>query len=164
MIHKLWSIHSLIFFLLSFPQLRRQTTHVRINHAITSAVKTIPVLMEEHAPNCANTPNKSSTVHARLDMLENSVRKILLFLNLASSYNSRLRTQYNQMYTPCMIQQRRRCTKLSVISLLKLDSFGLYSSPSAFPTKTISRTRSFTRITQWTRTLSSGTSFACHCR
>ena len=110
-----------------FPS--RRTTHAQVNHVITSAVKTIPVLTEEHAPNCANTPNKSSTARARFKIMANSARKI--FLNLASSYNSRLRTQYNQMYTPCMIQQRRRCTKPSVISLLKLDSFGLCSSPSA---------------------------------
>ena len=103
--------------------------HVQINPAVTSAVKTIPVLTEGRASNCATTPNKSSTAHARFKTMANSVTKI--FLDLASSYNSRLRTRYNLVYTPCMIQQGRRCTKPSVILLLKLDSFGLCSSPSA---------------------------------
>ena len=53
----------------------RDTTHVQINHAETSAVKTIPVLMKEHAPSCATTPNKSSTAHARLDTLEDCEKK-----------------------------------------------------------------------------------------
>ena len=103
--------------------------HVQINPAVTSAVKTIPVLTEELASNSATTPNESSTAHARFKTMANSVRKLLL--NLASSYNSRLRTRHNLMYTPCTIQQGTRCTKPSVILLLKLDSFGLCSSPSA---------------------------------
>ena len=53
----------------------RCTIHVQINHAVRSAVKTIPVLMEGHAPSCATTPNTSSTAHAPMDFLENSVRK-----------------------------------------------------------------------------------------
>ena len=53
----------------------RHTTHVQINHAVTGAVKTIPVLMEEHAPSCATTPNKSSTAHAPKDFLESCVKR-----------------------------------------------------------------------------------------
>ena len=65
---------SCIFENLPFFSLRH-TTHVQINHAETSAARRIPVLMEEHAPSCATTPNKSSTAHARLDMLEDSCEK-----------------------------------------------------------------------------------------
>ena len=58
----------------------RHTTHVQINHAVKSAVRRIPVLMEGHAPSCATTPNKSSTAHAPKDFLESSVkRKVLHF-------------------------------------------------------------------------------------
>ena len=116
----------------------RHTTHVQINHAVTGAVKTIPVLMEEHAPSCATTPNKSSTAHARLDMLEDSVRRKVL-VHLASSYNSKQRSPKILLYTPCMIPQASLFTKPSVILLLKQDSFGLCSSPSAWQTTTISR-------------------------
>jgi len=88
----------------------------------------MPVLMGEHAPSCANTPNKSSTAHAPMDFLESSVKKVL---HLASSYNSKQRRQNVLLYTLCMILQASLSTKLSVISLLKMGSFGLYSIPSA---------------------------------
>ena len=101
---------------------------MQINNAETGAVLTIPVLMEEHAPSCATTPNKSSTAHAPKDFLESSVRKVL---HLASSYNSKQTSQNVLLYTVCMILQASLSTKLSVISLLKMDSFGLCSSPSA---------------------------------
>ena len=107
----------------------RHTTHVQINHAETSAARRIPVLMEEHAPSCATTPNKSSTAHARLDMLEDSVRRKVL--HLASSYNSKQRSPKILLYTPCMTPKASLSTKPSVILLLKMDSFGLCSSPSA---------------------------------
>ena len=42
----------------------RHTTHVQISHAVTGAVRRIPVLMEGHALSCGATPNKSSTAHA----------------------------------------------------------------------------------------------------
>ena len=126
---------------------------MQINHAVTSAVRRIPVLMEGHAPSCTTTPNKSSTAHTRLDMLENFVgrRKVL---HLASSYNSKQRSQIilHTMYDPAVTLS----TKPSAISLLQMDSFGLYSSPSALPANTISRLSPFSKITQW-----SETSFAC---
>ena len=124
----------------------RHTTHVQINHAITGAVKTIPVLMEEHAPSCATTPNKSSTAHAPKDFLESCVKRKVQ--HLASSYNSKKRSRKILLYTPCMIPQASLSSKLSVISLLKMDSFGLCLSPSALQTKPISRTSNFTKITQ----------------
>ena len=107
----------------------RCTMHVQINHAVTSAVKTIPVLMEEHAPNCATTSNKSSTAHASMDFLENSVRRKVP--HRVSSYNSKQGRQKGLLYTPCMILQASLSTKPSVISLLKMESFELCSSPSA---------------------------------
>ena len=70
-----------------------------------------------------------------MDFLESSVRNVL---HLASSYNSKWASQKVLLYTLCTVLQASLSTKLSVISLLKLDSFGLCSSPSALPTKTIS--------------------------
>ena len=137
----------------------RHTRHVQMNHAVTSAVKRIPVLMGEHAQSCATTPKKSSTAHAPMDFSESSAKKVLY---LASSYNSIQRRQNVLLYTHCMILQASLSTKRSVISLLKMDSFGLCSKPSAWQTTT-SRLSHSTKITQWTRTLSSGTSFASHC-
>ncbi|XP_067026503.1 uncharacterized protein [Acropora muricata] len=69
----------------------RHTAHVQISHAVTGAVRRIPVLMEGHAPSCATRPNKSSTAHARLRMLQNSVRRKVL--HLVSSYNSKQRSK-----------------------------------------------------------------------
>ena len=71
--------------------------HVQIKHAVTSAVKTIPVLMEEHALSFATTPNKSSTAYAPVDFLENSVKRKVI--HLASSYNSKQRSQKILLFT-----------------------------------------------------------------
>jgi len=116
-------------FLQTFFLSSRRTTHAQINHVITSAVKTIPVLTEEHAPNCATTLKASSTAHARLNIMANFVRR--KFQHLVSSFKSWLKIWKSLLYTLCTIQQESRCSKLSVISLLKMDSFGLCSSPSA---------------------------------
>mgnify|MGYP000049552711 CR=1 FL=1 len=107
----------------------RHTTHVQINHAVTSAVKTIHVLMGEHAASCANTPNKSSTAYAPMDFLENGVKRKVL--HPASSYNCKQRSRKCLLHTRCSILQGSPSTKPSAISLLKMDSFGLFSSPSA---------------------------------
>ena len=124
----------------------RHTTHVQINHPVTGAVKTIPVLMEEHAPSCATTPNKSSTAQAPKDFLESCVKRKVQ--HLASSYNSKQRSRKILLYTPCMIPQATLSAKPSVILLLKLDSFGLCSSPSAWQKTTVSRRSHSSRITQ----------------
>ena len=68
-----------------------------MNHAVTGAVRRIPVLMQEHAPSCAATPNKSSTTHAPKDVLENSVRRWVP--HLAGSYNSKQRSRECLLYT-----------------------------------------------------------------
>ena len=124
----------------------RQTTHMQINHALTSAVKTIPVLMEEHASSCATTPNKNSTAYAPMLFLGNSVRRKVL--RLASSYNSKQRSRKCLLYTSCTNLQGSPSTKPSAISLLKMGSFGLCSSPSAWQTTTTSRLSHSTKITQ----------------
>ena len=110
-----------------FPS--RRTTHAQVNHVITSAVKTTPVLTEEHAPNCATTLKASSTAHAPLNIMANFVRR--KFQHLVSSFKWWLKIWKTLLYTLCTIQQESRCSKPFAISLLKMDSFGLCSSPSA---------------------------------
>ena len=129
LVHKFRILWTIVEVLEIVHSLLLDTTHVQINHAVTSAVKTIPVLMEGHTPNCTTTPNKSSTAHAWLDFLENSVKRKVL--HLASSYSLRERSLKILLYTPCIILQASRCAKPFVISPLKMDSFGLYSSLSA---------------------------------
>ena len=88
----------------------RRTTHAQINHVITNAVKTTPVLTEEHAPNCATTLNASSTAHARLNIMANFVRRKLQ--HLVSSFKSWRRIWKSLLYTLWMIQPASRCSKL----------------------------------------------------
>ena len=116
-------------FLQTFFFSSRRTTHAQINHVITSAVKTTPVLTEEHASNCATTLNASSTAHARLNIMVNFVTR--KFQHLVGSFKSWLKIWKSLLYRLCMIQQASRCSKPFVISLLKMDSFGLCWSPSA---------------------------------
>ena len=66
---------------------------MQINHAVTSAARRIPVLMEGHAPSCATTPNKSSTAHAPMDFLESSVKRKVLQENKPK--NSTVYTLYD---------------------------------------------------------------------
>ena len=82
----------------------------------------------EHAPSCANTPNKSSTAYAPMDFFENCVKRKVL--HPASSYNSKQTSRKCLLHTRCSILQGSPSTKPSAISLLKMDSFGLFSSPS----------------------------------
>jgi len=102
---------------------------VQISHAVTGAVRRMPVLMERHVPSRATTPNKSSTAHARSDMLENSVRRKVL--HLASSYNSKQKSKKVLMYQLFMILQATLSTKLCNFTSKNgfvwtvLDSFSL---------------------------------------
>ena len=114
-------------FLQMFLFSSRRTTHAQINHVISSVVRKTPVLTEEHALNCATTLNASSTAHASPNIMANFIRR--KFQHLVSSFRSWRRIWKSMLYTLCMIQPVSRCSKLSVISLLKMDSFGLCSSP-----------------------------------
>ena len=72
----------------------RQTTHVRINHAVTGAVKTIPVPTEGHVPSCAITSKKSSSAHAPKELSESSVKEKSYNLQAATTRSKEVEKFY----------------------------------------------------------------------
>ena len=100
-----------------------------MNHAVTSAVRRIPVPMEGHAPSCATTPNKSSTAHAPKDFFGKFCEK----KSPTSCKQLQLEAKKPKSSTVYTLHdpESKFSTKPSVILPLKLDSFGLCSSPPA---------------------------------
>ena len=133
------------------------TTHAQIKHALTNAVARVRAPMEARALSYATTPNTSSTALVPRNFTVSFVRNVdlhLVRINLKKTVGASLVCIF------CLIQRASHCLKSFAITRLKTDSFGLWSSLSAWLTTTSLQTSHFIKTTLSIRIPLPGISFA----